>query len=113
MDNALSLTIGSTLSFEIRILDSSDQPVSLAGATAATLSILTSSVGGTIILSRSTTGGTLQIGTGKLTATLNQATADALPAGFFIGEAAVQFASGWQHTSTFRVVIRRALTSHA
>lgn len=112
----LELTIGSTEPFEVPIIAADGQPADLSGADRASVTVL-ESIGATpAILQRDTvTGPTLSIDVAgsKLVATLSGAESDALPAGTYVGEAAVRFGDddSWKFTERFYVRFRPAVAA--
>jgi len=110
----LTITKGSTKPFEVRLLDEHGQPENLAGADRAAVTVRAAATDAVAVLERTTVAGTLTIDVprGTLVGALDQATADALVPGFYIGEAAVRIGGTWFHSEAFHVRIVAGLASH-
>ena len=109
----LVITVGSSQSLELQLLDEHDAPEVLSGADRASFAVRESLGAATNVLLRSTAAPatlTLAPTTGLLTATLTGAEADALVPGLYVGEVGVRFGSDdqWKFSEPFRVRIQPA-----
>lgn len=111
----LDLIKGSTIPFEIVVLDGDGNPESLSGADKASLTVR-DKAGGTVILQRDTVAGGLSIdvATGKLLGTMTQVVADGLTVGYFIAASAVHYTAGdrWIDSDEINVRIRLGIAAH-
>lgn len=113
-ERVYTLIVGSIKPTDFFFYDSDEAEQPLAGAINATLDVRDSSSSSSLLnlTSAESPGLNIDLNSNKITATLSQAEADALVPGRYVADIAIEFASGWQHTIPFDVVVTAGISDH-